>query len=129
MYSRQHIDSAIAENLSLAQQWEDYAYELALQGASREDIDICCDEAKLHWEWLDTWQEYDYWVVRWQEYDYFLSGQDFLSEQELEQATLTYEELESLQESDTADYDMLVDFLYDCYKLTKDGMADYPAYV
>lgn len=119
MYSRQHIDSAIAENLSLAQQWEDYAYELALQGASREDIDICCDEAKLHWEWLDTWQEYDY----------FLSGQDFLSEQELEQATLTYEELESLQESDTADYDMLVDFLYDCYKLTKDGMADYPAYV
>ena len=133
MYSKQHVDEAWEENLILAQAWEDYAYELCLQGASREDINICCDEAELHWEWVQLWQEYYYNLP-------CLS----LSEQELQAATLSEQELDALQEltidtlrsdwesiPDTNDhtYEQVIDFLYACYRLTADSMADYPAYV
>ena len=141
MYSKQHVDEAWEENLILAQAWEDYAYELCLQGASREDIDICCDEAELHWEWVRLWQEYEGWLVTWEEYDYY----PCLSEQELQAATLSEQELDALQEPLTIDtlrtdwesipdtndhtYEQAIDFLYACYRLTADSMADYPAYV
>ena len=116
MYSKQHVDEAWEENLILAQAWEDYAYELALQGASREDINICCDEAELHWEWVQLWQEYYYNLP-------CLS----LSEQELEDATLSNQELDALQQA--TPYEQAIDFLYACYRLTADAAADYPAYV
>ena len=124
MYSKQHVQEAITENLSLAQQWEDYAYELCLQGEPREDIDICCDEAEAHWEWVRLWQEYEGWLVTWEEYDYY----PCLSEQELQAATLSEQELDALQQ-DTTPYEQAIEFLYACYRLTADSMADYPAYV
>ena len=133
MYSKQHVQEAITENLSLAQQWEDYAYELCLQGEPREDIDICCDEAEAHWEWVRLWQEYYYNLP-------CLS----LSEQELQAATLSEQELDALQEltidtlrsdwesipdTNYHTYEQVIDFLYACYRLTADAAADYPAYV
>ena len=69
MFTQQHIEEAIAENVSLATQWEQYAVELHLEDASEEDIDLCLDEARLHWEWYSLWCNRLAIAQEWAEYD------------------------------------------------------------
>ena len=94
MFTIQHIEEAKAENADLAYQWEQYAVELHLEGADEADLDICLEEANLHWEWYSLWCDRLAVAQEWAEYDSVFN--------ECEYEEWCYD----------PDYDVCIDFLH-----------------